>query len=267
MSSASRRAYCKSSALTSRSYSTTSAAARSCRPRIVIRVDAARARADEIRLAAPRDVVAAPARERICSSARSASASRPANACSATTPVTTRSQKWRRSVGIDDVLAHARRHRPASSAKAPSRAGSSVSMTPLIQRASTGDKPLLPMAIVTGERSTIAGMMKVHSAWSSTTLQKRFAADGRGRDGRVDGLVVRRRDDEPVGLERVGGIRVRKVGDGARRAASSANRSESSRRQDRHGGLGLEQQRHAALGHDSAADDEDGPIREIREQG
>ena len=38
-------------------------------------------------------------------------------------------------------------------------------MTPLIQRASTGDKPLLPIAIVTGERSTIAGMMNVQSAW------------------------------------------------------------------------------------------------------
>ena len=48
-------------------------------------------------------------------------------------------------------------------------------MTPLIQRASTGDKPLLPIAIVTGERSTMAGMMNVQSAWSSTTLQNRLA--------------------------------------------------------------------------------------------
>jgi hypothetical protein len=49
-------------------------------------------------------------------------------------------------------------------------------MTPLIQRASTGERPLLPIAIVTGERSTIAGMMKVQSCWSSTTLQKRLAS-------------------------------------------------------------------------------------------
>ncbi len=49
-------------------------------------------------------------------------------------------------------------------------------MTPLIHRARTGERPLLPIAIVTGERSTMAGMMKVQSSWSSTTLQKRFAA-------------------------------------------------------------------------------------------
>ena len=98
------------------------------------------------------------------SSARSASASRPANACSATTPVTTRSQKWRRSVASATCSRTRCRQRPASSASAPSRAGSSVSMTPLIQRASTGDKPLLPIAIVTGERSTIAGMMNVQSS-------------------------------------------------------------------------------------------------------
>ena len=49
-------------------------------------------------------------------------------------------------------------------------------MTPLIQRASTGDRPLLPIAIVTGERSTMAGMMNVQSSLSSTTLQKRLAA-------------------------------------------------------------------------------------------
>jgi hypothetical protein len=49
-------------------------------------------------------------------------------------------------------------------------------MTPLIQRASTGDRPLLPIAIVTGARSTMAGMMKVLERGSSTTLQNRFAA-------------------------------------------------------------------------------------------
>ena len=76
-------------------------------------------------------------------------------------------------------------------------------MTPLIQRASTGERPLLPIAIVTGERSTIAGMMNVQSSGSSTTLQKRFAAVGRGRDSRVDGAIVGGRDDEPVRLERV----------------------------------------------------------------
>ena len=97
-------------------------------------------------------------------------------------------------------------------------------------------------------------------------MQKRLAADGRGRDGRVDGLVVRRRDDEPVRLERVGRIRSRDVGDGAV-ARELGQPLRELRRQDRHGAPRLEQQRHAALGHDAAADDEDGAIREIREQG
>ena len=50
-------------------------------------------------------------------------------------------------------------------------------------------------------------------------------------------------------------------------AASSASSRRQLRRNDRHGGLGLEQQRHATLGHDAAADDEDGAMLQIREQG
>ena len=49
-------------------------------------------------------------------------------------------------------------------------------------------------------------------------------------------------------------------------AASSASRSDSSGARTVTAAFGLEQQRHAPFGHDAAADDEDGAIREIREQ-
>ena len=39
------------------------------------------------------------------------------------------------------------------------------------------------------------------------------------------------------------------------------------RRHDGHGGFGFEQQRHAALGHDAPADDENGSLRKVRKQG
>ena len=39
-----------------------------------------------------------------------------------------------------------------------------------ISRASTGAAPSVPIATVTGERSTMAGVMKVESSGASTTL-------------------------------------------------------------------------------------------------
>ena len=46
----------------------------------------------------------------------------------------------------------------------------SVSSLVLISRASTGAAPSVPMATVTGARSTMAGVMKVDSSGASTTL-------------------------------------------------------------------------------------------------
>ena len=59
---------------------------------------------------------------------------------------------------------------PASFASAPSRCGRNDSSRSRNRRVSTGASPLLPTATTTGERSTIAGMMKLDSSRSSTTF-------------------------------------------------------------------------------------------------
>ena len=59
---------------------------------------------------------------------------------------------------------------------APSRAGSIASTSALILRASTGAAPSVPIATVTGSRSTIAGVMKALSSRLSTTLTSAPAA-------------------------------------------------------------------------------------------
>ena len=58
----------------------------------------------------------------------------------------------------------------------PSVAGSIASTSALILRASTGAAPSVPMATVTGSRSTIAGVMKSLSSRLSTMLTSAPAA-------------------------------------------------------------------------------------------
>ena len=58
----------------------------------------------------------------------------------------------------------------------PRAAGSIASTSALILRASTGAAPSVPIATVTGSRSTIAGVMKSLSERSSTTLTSAPAA-------------------------------------------------------------------------------------------
>ena len=72
--------------------------------------------------------------------------------------------------GSATVLATVSRRPWARLASVPKLAGSSVSSRVLISRASTGAAPSVPIATVTGSRSTMAGMMKVESAGASTTL-------------------------------------------------------------------------------------------------
>ena len=93
-----------------------------------------------------------------------------------------------------------------------------------------------------------------------------FRGGGRGCDGSVDSSVVGGRDDEPVRFERVGRIGARDVDDDAV-GRELGEPLRQLRRDDRHGRLGLEQQRDATFGHHAAADDEDGAMLQIREQG
>src|SRR5207245_2444968 len=59
---------------------------------------------------------------------------------------------------------------PMKRASAPRRSGSSASICSRTRRASTGACPAELTATTSGERSTIAGKMKVESSASSTTL-------------------------------------------------------------------------------------------------
>ena len=88
----------------------------------------------------------------------------------ATGPSKKPSQNWRRAVPLA-MAAAARRRKPAAQrASPPRRAGSIASSRALICRASTGAVPSVPIATMTGSRSTIAGVMKSHSSCRSTAF-------------------------------------------------------------------------------------------------
>ena len=106
-------------------------------------------------------------------SARSAAASSPRSTALATGPATSRSQKARRA-SAPSVRAMAARRAPRKRASAPRRAGSSASICARMRRASTGALPAELTATRIGERSMMAGKMKLESAASSTTFTGRL---------------------------------------------------------------------------------------------
>ena len=101
---------------------------------------------------------------------RSASASAPLRTAWRNGPCSNRSHRRRRARGSVSALARRWRSAWARAASTPRWAGSSASMRARISRASTGAAPSVPIATVTGERSTMAGVMKVDSSGASTTL-------------------------------------------------------------------------------------------------
>ena len=122
-----------------------------------------------------------PARQRIRISSAlrvssSACASRPARNAAATGPVSIHERNRRRAPMSANFAFTRTRQRSANAASVPSEPSSSVSSRSRISRASTGDVPPVDTAICTGERSMIAGMMKLDSSRSSTTLHGMRAA-------------------------------------------------------------------------------------------
>ena len=101
---------------------------------------------------------------------RPASASAPLRTARRKGPCSRRSQRRRRARASGMLLATTARSDWACWASTPKLAGSQVSSRVLISRASTGAAPSVPIATVTGARSTMAGMMKVESSGASTTL-------------------------------------------------------------------------------------------------
>ena len=97
-------------------------------------------------------------------------------------------------------------------------------------------------------------------------MQKRFAAAAAAATAALTARSSVAATTSQYGSSESAAYGARNVGDGAVGRELGQPLREL-RREDRHGRLGLEQQRHAALGHDAAADDEDGAILEIREQG
>ncbi len=71
-----------------------------------------------------------------------------------------------------------------------------VSSLPRIMRVSTGDAPPLEKATISGERSRMAGMMKLHNSGSSTTFTGMLRAWAGSRNMLVDAAVIGRRDDQ-----------------------------------------------------------------------
>ena len=148
------------------------------------------------------------------------------------------------------------------------------------RRASTGAAPPLETAITSGERSTIAGTMKLERSASSTTLTRTLRARAAVGDARVDGGVVRGGDHqhdpvelrssnsrrEPATLRPRRAAAVASWPAGAGREAATRNHSCDVRRDHSHVGARLEQQPHLALGHLAAADDEHAAAAQVREQ-
>ena len=140
-------------------------------------------------------------------------------------------------------------------ASAPSRAGSSASICARTRRASTGAAPEELTATRIGERSMMAGKMKLDSAASSTTLtgtpRARAACDTALFTARIVGGRDRRhRAGEVLGTERGGEV--------GQAAAGHARRERRAQLRRHHGDVraGLQQAFGLAQRHDAAADDE-----------
>ena len=90
---------------------------------------------------------------------------------------------------------HRLRCRPMKRARAPRRAGSRASICSRTPRASTGAAPAELTATMSGERSMIAGKMKVESSGIIDDVDRNAARAGRRGDGRVHRALVGGRDD------------------------------------------------------------------------
>ena len=112
--------------------------------------------------------VRAPSRSLI--SSRRAPISSPAKASSPMRPSKTLSQKRRRARGWSSVRRTCTRKISAKRASRPIAAGMARSISARRRRARAGAAPPVEMAMVIGDRSTIAGMMKLDSFGRSTTL-------------------------------------------------------------------------------------------------
>ena len=100
--------------------------------------------------------------------------------------------------------ARCRRRSPMKRASAPSRAGSSASSCSRTRRASTGAAPAELTATMSGERSTMAGKMKVESSASSTTLTGMPRTRAASRHRAIHRRLVGRGDDERRAVEVLG---------------------------------------------------------------
>ncbi len=100
----------------------------------------------------------------------SATSGEPASTWLAMLPSSTRSQKRTRRCSSGNAPRTRSRRRPANRASSPSRSGSKASSWPRRRRARVGEWPPVLTAMITGERSTIAGRMALEISASSTTL-------------------------------------------------------------------------------------------------
>ena len=126
-----------------------------------------------------------------CEMLSRAACSRPASTSEAISPSKKRSQKRRRSSGFTTRAFTAERNSPDNLASLPRPAGSNASNFSRKRRVSTGASPLLPMATITGERSTMAGMIKRDFSRSSTTFTQILRASAlRATQALTDSISV-----------------------------------------------------------------------------
>ena len=187
---------------------------------------------------------------------RPASSSAPRRTARRKGPCSSRSHRRRRARGSATVLATVSRRPWARLASVPKLAGSRVSSRVLISRASTGAAPSVPIATVTGERSTMAGMMKVESAGASTTLTGMPRALAARETAASSSAIAGCGIDEALALEVARQERRAAGSTMALISASSASSSTTALGDDGDARAGLAQQAHLLRGLLAAADDE-----------